>query len=178
MRFLAALGLLLCLVAASVSSENVPKIVLPNPGLLNCSLATCAQLWSDDAGTPGAIFPARLSLDTAGSCIYGFTARYDPKTRFEEIRAAVDSKYGSYARQMNSDSSVRLKLWRVEPQKFSIQLSTATEQSDRETLAEAMAASAKKHPKPDKSNVTGIDLTYIRFMPVGTAPEHRCDVHP
>ncbi len=177
-RFAFGLVVLLLLAAGNVSPQADSVIVLPSPGLLTCSVANCTDLWAAEANSPGAVFPIQLNMDIAKGCIYGFRARYSSEIPFATVQAAIDRKYGSFGVQLRGDREVPLKLWRVTPEKFAIQLSQATEKSDRETLDEVFKESWTKPPQPDKSKVTGIDVIYMRFMPVGTPPQARCDVQP
>ncbi len=162
-RFAGILVLLLLFTAGTVSPEGESVIVLPNPGLLDCKVASCSKLWLDDATSAGAIFPIQLSMDMARGCVYGFRARYAPEVPFEEVHAAIDRKYAAFAVPMSSAPQAPFKLWRVEPQKFAIQLSKGTEQADRENWADAFSKHSKSGAKADTSPVTGLDVIYLRF---------------
>jgi hypothetical protein len=51
------------------------------------------------------------------------TAHYDQTASLEALKSAIDERYGKWAQSGNADLPV--KLWRVEPEKFAIQLSAS-----------------------------------------------------
>jgi hypothetical protein len=62
---------------------------------------------------------------------------YDKTIPADDIKAAIDERYGEWALPSNRDASVPVKLWRVEPEKFAIQLSVADKKDEKRNVAEA-----------------------------------------
>lgn len=114
-----ALGVI-CLQAAN--GQGAARIVLPNTNVLRCSSAGCSQIWPADVDQR-AIFPKQVILDTDQGCIYGMTVLYDKSVPLGAIRAALDDRYKQWYGRNASSSGV--DVWRVEPQKFIVQLTVA-----------------------------------------------------
>ena len=70
------------------------------------------------------------------NCLYGMTATYDKSIPVEDVRAAIDERYGRWALPLD-DPSGPVKLWRVEPEKFAIQLSVADKKDEKMNIADA-----------------------------------------
>jgi hypothetical protein len=101
-------------------------------------------------------------------CPLGLAAIYEKSVSLNDLRAAIDEQYGKWALATNSDSPV--KLWRVEPEKFAIQLSV-TKDRTREATAEEKYADAISHivDQRMRSNVAegGMgQVIYIAFTDV------------
>jgi hypothetical protein len=94
-------------------------IALPNPSIMRCATT---HLWQDEKLGTNPIYPAQVSIDHFDSqgCPQGIVALYDKAVSVEEIKVALDQRYGKWGRADNG----RIKLWRVEPEKFAIQLAT------------------------------------------------------
>jgi hypothetical protein len=115
--------------------ENSKGIVLPNPRLLRCSSADCYQMWLEKTFEANGVFPKQFGIDMNGNCLYCMTALYDKSVAIKDIAAAIDERYGKWAIREFEKSP--LKLWRVEPEKFAIQLSTANKQDEKRKIADA-----------------------------------------
>ena len=63
------------------------------------------------------------------------TVLYDQPTTIDEVKAAVDERYGKWAQPEFGSSPLRI--WRVEPEKFAIQLSVADKKDEKRNIAEA-----------------------------------------
>jgi hypothetical protein len=102
--------------------ENGKRIVLPNPQLLRCKSSDCFDLWS---GTPpaNAVFPKQVSLDFNQGCIYGLTALYDKSIPLDDVRSAIDERYAKWV--MPHFARPPMMIWRVEPEKFIVDLHVA-----------------------------------------------------
>lgn len=135
-RVLAAMVLMLGLACGqAVTEETGSRIVLPNPKLLRCKSSDCYHVWLEKAADTNALFPEQVTMDMNQSCLYGITARYDKSIPLGDIRAAIDEHYGKWAVPELANSPLRI--WRVEPEKFAIQLSIATKKDERRNIAEA-----------------------------------------
>jgi len=77
----------------------------------------------DTIADPDAIYPWQVLVDFNGGEVIGLTAFYDQPTSMDDLQAAVDERYGKWA--MASFRTGPVRLWRVEPEKFVIQLSVA-----------------------------------------------------
>jgi hypothetical protein len=97
----------------------------------------CAQLWLNNDPVPDAKYPKQLRIDFSnGSTIttpngslfefpngvpYGLTAVYDKSVTIEAVEASINEHYAKWT---YSDPTPNLKLWRVESEKFVIQLTS------------------------------------------------------
>lgn len=128
------LGLTLGLAAGRYATDG-SHVVLPNPKLLRCKTSDCFPLWLGESAQGNGVFPKQVIVDVNKDCIYGLTASYDKSVPIDEIKSAIDGRYGKWATPESVDTP--LKLWRVEPEKFAIHLSTAGREDERKNLAEA-----------------------------------------
>ena len=115
----------------TVSKENRSRIVLPNPGLLRCKSSDCSQTWLEKSERANAVFPKQVIIDMNQGCLYGIVALYDSVIPVDDIRAALDESYGQWAFPEST------KLWRVEPEKFAIQLGVADKKDEKRNIAVA-----------------------------------------
>lgn len=137
-RAIAATLLLLGLAhCETAKEENGRRLMLPNPKLLRCKPSDCSPLWLEGSAGANAIFPKQFTIDMNQSCLYGMTVVYDKVVPVDEVRAAIDERYGKWALQANEDAAVPVKLWRVEPEKFAIQLSIVDKKDEKRNVAEA-----------------------------------------
>jgi hypothetical protein len=120
----------------SVAATTHVHVVLPNPKLLGCSPGACSQLWMESDAAPDAKYPKQLRIDFSdGSTIttpnlslfefpngvpYGLTAVYDKSVTIEDVEASINDHYSKWV----YGDPTRLKLWRIEPEKFVIHLSS------------------------------------------------------
>ena len=102
--------------------ETGKRVVLPNMKLLRCVSLACSPLWQDKAPDENDIYPKQISVDLPGAnpCPLGLTAQYDKSVSMDELKAAIDVRYGKWAKATNPTSPV--KSWRIETESFSIQL--------------------------------------------------------
>jgi hypothetical protein len=134
---IAALILITCLLSLQEARGQSPvHLVLPNPKLLRCNSTGCSQLWAEAEEQKGTT-PKQIIIDIDQGCIYGITAVYDKSVPFDQIMSAIDDRYQQWsAKEIHSPV---LRLWRVEPQKFAIQLSVADKHDEKRQAAEAGA---------------------------------------
>jgi hypothetical protein len=108
-RVIAAMVCLLASLCASAQAgDRTRKIVLPNPELIHCRSAQCSQLWKQDSGDGGVVYPAQVLTDFVNGEVVGLTAVYDKSISEDEIRSAIDALYPKAA------MSGLPGLWRVE----------------------------------------------------------------
>ena len=121
----------------SIAATTNVHVVLPNPKLLGCQSVACSQLWLINNPVPNAKYPKQLRIDFSdGSTIttpngslfefpdgtpYGLTAVYDKSVTIEAVEASINEHYANWK---YGDPTPKLKLWRVEPEKFVIQLTS------------------------------------------------------
>jgi hypothetical protein len=99
-----------------IGSEK--HIVLPNSNLMRCATT---HLWQDEKPGANSIYPVQVGIDHFDEgCPQGIVALYDKAVSLNDIKAALDQRYGKWGRADNG----RMKLWRVEPERFAIQLTT------------------------------------------------------
>jgi hypothetical protein len=109
---------LAALCASALAGESTHRILLPNPQLIHCHSAECSQLWKQDSGGGGAVYPAQIMTDLVNGQVVGLTAVYDKSVSESELRAAIGALYGKRAFH-----GVAVSIWRVESQQFSIWIS-------------------------------------------------------
>ena len=131
---LLTLGLANCQTA---KEENRTHLVLPNPKLLRCSSSDCFLLWLEKPAEANAVFPKQTIIDMNQNCLYGMRVLYDKSVPLADVKAAIDERYGKWAYAKNDDATMPVKLWRVESEKFAIQLSVADKKDEKMNVAEA-----------------------------------------
>ncbi len=121
-QVIAAIGCLLASLCASAQvGDHTRKIVLPNAQLIHCRSAECSQLWKQDSGDGGVVYPAQVFTDLVKGEVVGLTAVYDKSISQQEIRTAIDTLYPKAAyRDLPG-------MWRVESEQLLIQLSGRTD---------------------------------------------------
>jgi len=136
-RVIAAVVLMLGLAyCQTAKEENASRVVLPNPKLLRCRSSDCFQLWLEKSVESNAVFPKQFIINMSNqNCLYGMTASYDKSIRLDDVKAAIDERYGKWALPGFENSG--MKLWRVEPEKFAIQLSVADKTDEKRHIADA-----------------------------------------
>ena len=127
--FLATVVLVISLPICQSASEERKVIILPNPKMLGCKLADCSPLWLDKVAAANAVFPKQLIIDSNQRCVPGMTALYEKEVSFDDLKAAIDEHWGKFAVPGFEKSSIRL--WRVAPDKFAIQLSVADKKNKK-----------------------------------------------
>jgi hypothetical protein len=145
--------------------ENGGHIVLPNEKLMSCKSASCSQLWSE--GGPNDIYPRQVMVDFFGgtgseSCVRGLEAIYEKSVSTDDLKAAIDQRYGKWK------YAGMPALWRVEPQKFAIQLGVTEDRTKGATPAEKRAqAISQLYGYGERSNVAEAgmpEVIYIAFV--------------
>jgi hypothetical protein len=120
-RVVALAGCLLAsLSAGGQVGDNTRKIILPNPQLIHCHSAECSQLWKQDSGDGGAVYPAQVLTDFVNGEVVGLTAVYDKSVSMQELRAAIDTLYAK-SRVAHLDGKL-ISIWRVGPEQLVVQL--------------------------------------------------------
>jgi hypothetical protein len=132
---LAALLMLVLANWQAAKEENGSRLVLPNAKLLRCKSSDCFQLWSAKPAEASAVFPKQVIIDMDQGCLYGMTALYDKSILADDVKAAIDERYGKWAVAGLEHS--QLGLWRVEAESFTIQLSVANKKDEKMNIAEA-----------------------------------------
>jgi hypothetical protein len=114
------------LAACSVSAEG-PKgaavsVALPNPALVGCRSPNCSTLWYGADPGDNAAYPRQVTLDVEGGAVSGIVAVYDASVvSLQGISTALDDLYAPWAWEKNDGP---VKLWRVEPERLAVQLTT------------------------------------------------------
>lgn len=127
--------------AQTAKEDNGGRIVLPNPQLLRCKVPECDHVWTEKSSEANAVFPKQVIMDMNHSCVYGMTALYDKSIALDDTRAAIDKRYGTWTVPGSANSTLRM--WRVESEKFAIQLSVADMKDQERGVAEAGTKLAK-----------------------------------
>ena len=116
------MGLMLAAMSKPPSTGGpAGKIILPDPTVIRCSTSSCPPILPDGKD-PRVVYPWQVSLDYNNGSVIGLTAVYDDPTSVGDVRAAVNERYGKFA--FDSNGKTPVDLWRVEPEKLAISLST------------------------------------------------------
>ncbi len=134
-KFLAAMVLVFGLPICQLAKEDKATIILPNLRLLACRSADCSQLWSEESTNTNAVSAKQLIIDFDHGCVYGMRAFYEKSVSFDDLGAAIDGKYGKWTVPQFEKGPMRL--WRVEPEKFSIQMVVLDKKDEKRRYAEA-----------------------------------------
>jgi hypothetical protein len=114
-RAVAAVAFILASLCAGAQAGGMRKIVLPSPQLIHCRSAECSQLWKQDSGDGGAVYPAQVLTDIVSGEVVGLTAVYDKSVSKEELRAAINTLYAK-------SPQVAIDIWRIEPEQLAISI--------------------------------------------------------
>jgi len=145
--------------------KNEIDLVLPNPQLLRCKSSACSQLWEDKPAKVDAIYPRQLIVDIFGDgkCPRGILALYEKSVSIDQLKASIDSRYGKWALAENASSPV--KLWRVESEKFAIQLAETKGRSKSLTKDQARVdAIGRGLGYGDRSDVTEAGMKQVIYI--------------
>jgi hypothetical protein len=150
------------------SHEGQTQIVLPNAKLLLCRSSSCDQLWQDPPHANG-IYPRQVLIDIFGdrSCPRGIAAIYEKSVPVDDIKAALDQRYGRWAQKGNANLPV--KLWRVEPEKFAIQLAVTDDRTQNSKSDEVGAQAIGKvignlYEHQQRSNVAEAGMKQVIYL--------------
>jgi hypothetical protein len=132
-RVLAAVILLALAYGQTPKEENHSHIVLPNPKLLRCGSSDCSHLWLEQPEV-NAVYPKQLLIDMNQDCLYGLQAIYDKSVSVQDIEVAIDEHY--LASKNTDFEKSHLRLWRVESEKFAIQLSADDKRDVKGNIAD------------------------------------------
>jgi len=117
-----AAGFVVAALSRPPSTGGPPgKVILPDPEFLRCNTSSCPSVLQDGKD-PRAVYPWQVSLDYNHGSVIGLTALYDDPTSGGDVRAAVNERYGKFA--FGSNGKTPVDMWRVEPEKLAISLST------------------------------------------------------
>lgn len=120
------------------------KIILPNAKLIGCTSSSCPPVLP--RGTDSvAVYPWQVSLDYTDGSVIGLVTLYDEPASVEEVQAAVNESYAVWANANFRTGPVRL--WRVEPEHFAIQLS----QDDNGMIRLIYLTFDAKHPTSERA---------------------------
>lgn len=117
-RFIAAAVLAVLSLTYVTAQTSGRHIILPNTKLLGCRGSTCGQLWQDEASDWNAVYPWQVSTDVSEKTVIGLTALYDKPVTFNEVKSAIEERYGKWA--FLDLKSTGAKVWRIESEKFII----------------------------------------------------------
>jgi hypothetical protein len=152
-----------------IKHENGRHIVLPNSKLLGCRSSDCSQLWQDKPADVNAIYPRQVIVDLLSNkstpCPFGVTALYEKSVSMDDLKATIDERYGKWAQAGNTSQPV--KLWRVEPRKFAIQLAVTDDRTKgvtpEQSLAQALGQSLGYGERSDVAEAGMKQVIYIAF---------------
>jgi hypothetical protein len=115
----AAFLILITVLVFCEPKNSEKRIVLPNSNLMRCATT---HLWQDEKPGANSIYPVQVGIDHFDNqgCPQGIVALYEKTVSLNDIKAALDQRYGKWGGTDNG----RIMLWRVEPEKFAIQLTT------------------------------------------------------
>lgn len=110
---------ILCLAIGHTAFAN-QVINLPNIDLVGKELHNSYSLTTKETDG-GAINPEQFMIDISKEKISGIVAIYGKNVEFSELTKAINKKYKRWLLEISKNNS--LKIWRITPKKFTIQLS-------------------------------------------------------
>lgn len=163
-RIIAFFSAVCLLCGARVAPEKDRHIVLPNPKLLGCRASACSQLWPNEASTD-AIYPRQMVVDIFGDnpCPLGMEAIYEKSVSMDDLKVAIDREYGQWGQPGNANLPV--KLWRVDPEQFAIQLAVTEDRTKKASREERSATAIARAVDPRKrSNVAEGGMAQVIYI--------------
>jgi hypothetical protein len=91
----------------------------------------------EDVAEAKAVFPKQLIVDVNQGCLYGVRVLYDKSIPFQDVKTTIDEHYKKWALDFNEKQEAPVKVWRVEPDRFLIQLSQANKDDEERNIIEA-----------------------------------------
>jgi hypothetical protein len=125
-------ALLLTGICSSISFGQVAgrpdkRVILPSIKLVRCMTSDCFQLLQDDPPRPGDIYPEHIDVAFLDRwCPFGLTARYNKAVSFEELKAALEKRYGKGTAENWPHGPAMT--WQVESDHVFIELEVADKQ--------------------------------------------------
>jgi hypothetical protein len=161
-RFIAAVLVILEL-TSSVSAADKPgqHVILPDPKLIGCKVSACSQVMPDPIADSHAVYPSQVWIDITDGAIIGLVARYDASTPIDVIKASIDDRYSKWA--LPDFKTGPLNLWRVEPEKFVINLT----RFDDGTIQLIYLTLDAKHPVPPAPRANFARLVSATLVTLG-----------
>jgi len=126
------------------NGETPGKVILPNPKLIGCSPSSCPPVLPA-VTDPRVVNPWQVSLDYTSGSVIGLVALYDEPVSIDDVQAAVNERYGSWA--LADFRTGPARLWRVEPEHLAIQLS----QTDSGMVRLIYLTFDAKHPTSERA---------------------------
>jgi hypothetical protein len=110
--------------AGQATDQSTKRVILPNVKLVRCMTADCFQLLQDNPPRPGDIYPEHIDVAFLDRwCPFGLTARYNKAVSFEDLKGALEKRYGKGDAKNWPDGPVMT--WQVESAHVFILLDTA-----------------------------------------------------
>jgi len=107
--------------------QSRKRVILPNIKLVRCMTSVCFQLLQDEPPRRGDIYPEHIDVAFLDRwCPFGLTARYNKAVSFEDLKAALEKRYGKGTARNWTDAP--LLTWDVEPDHLFIQIDVADNQ--------------------------------------------------
>jgi hypothetical protein len=81
--------------SGQIAGRADKRVILPSIKLVRCMTSDCFQLLQDDPPRPGDIYPEHIDVAFLDRwCPFGLTARYNKAVSLEELKAALEKRYG------------------------------------------------------------------------------------
>jgi hypothetical protein len=121
---------------AQAKDQLVKRVILPNIELIRCMTADCFQLLQNEPPRPGDIYPEHIDVAFLDRwCPFGLTARYNKAVSFDDLKVALEKRYGKGATKNWTD--IPSVIWEVEPAHVIVELKVVDKRmSQKEPLEE------------------------------------------
>jgi hypothetical protein len=107
--------------SGQTKSQSTKHVILPNIKLVRCMTSDCFQLLQNEPPRPGDIYPEHIDVAFLDRwCPFGLTARYNKAVSFDDLKDALEERYGKGTAKNWTDASV--VVWEVESAHLVIQL--------------------------------------------------------
>lgn len=125
----------ICMCGMSLGQAPSKRVILPNIKLVRCIASDCFQLLQDDPPHPGDIYPEHIDVAFLDRwCPFGLTARYNKSVSFDDLKVALEKRYGKGTTKNWAD--IPSVIWEVEPAHVIVELKVDKKMSQKEPLEE------------------------------------------
>ena len=112
------------ILSGQAKGQSKRRVVLPNAKLVRCMTSDCFQLLQDDPPRRGDIYPEHIDVAFLDQwCPYGVTAKYNKAVSFEDLRDALEKRYGKGTAKDFPHGHVMI--WEVQSDSLFIELDIA-----------------------------------------------------
>ena len=110
--------------ALSTQACAVDRVYIPQKDIVGSHIDNQLHLLSTDNSSQRTIYPIGVSIDVDAGKITGVVFHYEKSVAIHLIESEVNNTFSEWKVKPSTNNDVGVRLWRVEPMRFTIQLST------------------------------------------------------